>query len=172
MFNTRFWVLTAMIAAAVASRLLPHPPNFAPIAAMALMGGAHFSDKRLAFLVPLTAMLMSDLFIGMHSLMPLVYGSFIAIVAIGFLLKGRVNTLNVTVAALAGSVLFFLVTNFGVWAMDGGYPNTLAGLMACYTAAIPFFQNTVMGNLFYSGVLFGGYALLERRFPVLQPSPE
>ena len=170
MFNTRFWVLTAMIAAAVASRLLPHPPNFSPIAAMALMGGAHFSDKRLALLVPLVALLISDLFIGMHALMPLVYGSFIAMVAIGFLLKGRVSALNVTAAALAGSVLFFLVTNFGVWALYSTYPNTWAGLMVNYTAAIPFFQNAVMGNLFYSGVLFGGYALLQSRFPVLQPS--
>ena len=172
MFNARFWVLTAMIAAAVASRLLPHPPNFAPIAAMALLGGAHFSDKRLAFLVPLAALLISDLFIGMHALIPMVYGSFIAMVAIGFLLKGRVSALNVTAAALTGSVLFFLVTNFGVWAMYGGSPKTLAGLMATYTAAIPFFQNSVMGNLFYTGVLFGGYALLERRFPVLQPSTD
>jgi hypothetical protein len=69
---------------------------------------------------------------------------------------------------LASSVLFFVLTNFGVWAFDALYPKTLEGLMACYVAAIPFFRNTLLGDLSYTVVLFGGFALLERRIPVLR----
>ncbi len=167
MFKTRFAVLLGMVLAAAASRLLPHPPNLTPIAAMALFGGAYFSDKRVAFLVTLAAMFLSDLVIGLHRGLPVVYGTFTMIVCIGLRLRTRRTWLRVAGAALASSLLFFIVTNFGVWALGSLYPKTMEGLIACYLAAIPFFKNTLIGDAFYAAVLFGGFALAERRFPVL-----
>jgi uncharacterized membrane protein len=158
----RWIVIVGLIAAAAATRLLPHPPNVTPMAAMALFGGAHLADRRLAFLVPLGAMLASDLVLGLHALLPVVYGAFALIVWIGTRLAGRITPVRVAAATLAGSVLFFVVTNFGVWALGGLYPRTAAGLVAAYVAAIPFFRNTLLGDAAYALLLFGGYALLER----------
>ncbi|MBI3006339.1 MAG: hypothetical protein HYY49_13155 [Ignavibacteriales bacterium] len=145
-----------LILAAALSRLIPHPPNFAPIAAMALAGGVYL-DKRFAFIVPFAALLLSDAIIGFHSLMVFVYGSFLAISFIGLWLKSHKKPLPVFGAALASSCLFFIVSNFGVWALADGaiYPRSVAGLVECYIAAIPFFQNTVLGDVLYTGVLFG-----------------
>jgi len=164
-------MLTAMILAAAFSRLLPHPPNMAPITAVALFGGAYFSDKRLAFLVPLAALFLSDLVLGVYRHMEVVYLSFALIVCIGLWLQQHRSVLNIAGAAVASSLLFFLVTNFGVWAFGSLYPRNLDGLLACFAAAIPFFKNTLQGDMFYTVVLFGGFALLERQFGILrQPS--
>lgn len=168
MFKTRYLVLVGIILTAAALRLVPHPPNFTPIAAMALFGGAHFSDRRAAFLVPLAALLIGDLIIGFHVTMPVVYGSFALVVGIGRWLRFRQELLPITGAVLAGSTLFFILTNFGVWALLSSYPKTLAGLGACYTAAIPFFGNTLMGTAFYTAALFGGFALAGKGFPMLR----
>lgn len=177
MYRIRFIVLIGMILAAVASRLIPHPPNFAPIGALALFGGACFSNKWHAFIVPLAAMLLSDLAIGLlsgdlsiglHGLIPVVYGSFALIVCLGFWLRRRRNVVPIAAATLAASVLFFLLTNFGVWALGSWYPKTWEGLVACYVAAIPFFHNTLLGDAFYSTMLFGGLALAEKGWPVLR----
>ena len=164
-------ILTAVVAAA-ALRLVPHPPNFTPIGAMALFSGAYLANRKLALAAPLAAMLISDAVLGFHSGMPFVYGSVALIVVIGWLGLKRVSSLRVVGAALVSSVLFFIVTNFGTWAVSGMYPPTLSGLAACYVAAIPFFQNTVVGDLVYSGLLFGGFALLERAVPALRPEGE
>jgi hypothetical protein len=160
--------LVAVILLAAASRLLPHPPNFTPIGAIALFGGAHLRERWLAFIVPLAAMALSDLIIGWHQLVPLVYGSFALTVVIGMWLRDRKTVWPITGAALASSVLFFILTNFGVWASGSMYPKTLPGLVAAYVAAIPFFRNTVTGDLFYTAVLFGGFGLLERLVPELR----
>ena len=168
MNNPRFGVLTAMILLAAASRLIPHPPNFTPIAALALFGGASFADKRAAFLVPLAGLLLSDLVLGFYALMPVVYGSFALIVCLGFWLRRQRSVARIAGAAVASAVLFFIVTNFGVWAFGTLYPRTAAGLTECYIAAIPFFQNTLSSNLLYAGVLFGGLALAEKRFVSLR----
>jgi hypothetical protein len=159
-------LLLAIIFGAAALRLLPHPSNFTPIGALALFAGAHFDDKRWAFIVPLAAMLLSDILIGFHSGMPIIYAAFAAIVCMGFLLKQKKTALRVTGASLAAATFFFVVSNFAVWAIDGLYPMTFQGLVTCYVAAIPFFANTLGGNLFYSAVLFGGFALAERKVPV------
>jgi hypothetical protein len=170
-------VLVGMILAAAASRLIPHPPNFAPIGALALFSGACFSSKPMAFLVPLAAMLISDLAIGLlsgdrslglHGLIPVVYGSFALIVCVGFWLRRRRSTVPIAGATLASSVMFFVLTNFGVWALGSWYPKTWDGLIACYGAAIPFFQNTLLGDAVYVTVLFGGLALAENGWPVLR----
>ncbi|HEV2110867.1 MAG TPA: DUF6580 family putative transport protein [Gammaproteobacteria bacterium] len=175
MFKPRHEVLVAMVLAAALTRLIPHPPNMTSIGALALFGGAQFSDKRAAFLVPFAALLLSDLFLGLYSHMELVYGSFALIVCIGLRLRRRRNPWRIAGASLAGSMLFFVTTNFGVWAFGSMYPKDWGGLRACYTAAIPFFGNTLLGDGIYTLVLFGGFALLEKRFEILReaetPSP-
>lgn len=155
-------ILTAIFVAA-ALRLLPHPPNFTPIGAMALFGGAYFGRRALAFAAPLGALLLSDMVLGFHSGMAYVYGSVALIVLIGWAVAKRKSAINIALAAVASSVLFFTVTNFGTWATGELYPPTFAGLTACYIAAIPFFQNTLAGDLFFTALLFGGFALLEHR---------
>ncbi len=167
--NARILTVLAAIVAAAAFRLVPHLPNFTPIAAMALFGGAYFGRRWLAFVAPIAAMLLSDAIIGFHSGMLFVYASVALIVLLGQLALSRPTVLRVGTAALASSVLFFVITNFGTWLLSGMYPMTLSGLAACYVAAIPFFQNTVAGDLFYSALLFGGFALLERSVPALRP---
>ncbi len=163
MQTQRTILIYVAIFALALSRLIPHPPNFAPIMAIALFGGAVFTDRRLAFLVPMAAMLVSDLILGLHAQMWLVYGCFAIVVSMGMLL-GRRGVLPLLGATLAGSVLFFLATNLGVWAFSGLYLHDMAGLVACYSAAIPFFHNSLLGNLFFVSVLFGGLAMLEQRF--------
>ena len=160
-------ILTAILVAS-AMRLLPHPPNFSPIGAIALFGGAYFGRRALAFAAPLGALLLSDAIIGFHSGMPYVYGSVALVVLIGWAVAKRKTPLAIAGAAVASSVLFFVVTNFGVWLEGIYYPPTLSGLAECYVAAIPFFQNTLAGDLVFSAMLFGGFALLERRIPVLR----
>ena len=168
MNHQRFIFIITLIFAAAASRLLPHPPNVTPIAAMALFGGAYFADRRLAFVVPLAALFLSDLVLGLHGQMPAVYAGFALVVCIGFALRGKVRALPVAVASLAGSCVFFLVSNFGWWATDPLYPKTLAGLAAGYTAGLPFFRNNLAGDLFYTALLFGIFALAKKRFPELR----
>jgi hypothetical protein len=184
MFNTRFFALLGITLSAAAMRLLPHPPNVTPIAAMALFGGVYFADRRIAFLVPLAAMYLSDLALGFfvydfgwfHGFMPFVYAGFIVTVFLGLLIRrgimgGSRTAPTVGVAALTGSVLFFIITNFGVWLAGDIYPKTMAGLLSCYVAAIPFFRNALLGNAFYTLMLFGGFALAQRYLPVLREEP-
>lgn len=168
MSKARFLVLACMILAAAASRLLPHPPNVASITAVALFGGAYLSDRRWALLVPLTALFLSDLILGFYSHMWVVYGSFALVVCVGLLLRRRRTPLAIAAATLASSILFFVITNFSVWALGSLYPRTMQGLLACYVAAIPFFQNSLFGDALYSTVLFGGFALFERWWPALR----
>jgi len=168
MLNTRFWAVAGMILGMALVRLLPHPWNFTPIGAMALFGGATFRNRALGFVVPLASLFVSDLVIGLHSLMWAVYGTFALMVVMGRWLRGRRRFLPIAGTSLAGSLLFFLITNWAVWLSGMTYPKTIAGLLACYVAAIPFFGNTIAGDAFYAAMLFGGFALLERRVPALR----
>lgn len=172
-----FASLTAVIFIAATFRLVPHPPNFTPIAAMALFGGAHFPAIGSAPAVPFGAMLLSDAILvlavyGWHGLgvMPFVYGSFALAVCLGRRIRQRPRLPLVGAAALTSALLFYLVTNLGVWLCSPMYPPTCQGLIACYTAAIPFFGNTIAGDLFYASLLFGGFELMQRRVPVLRAS--
>lgn len=168
MLKPRMLALMSMIFAAAASRLVPHPPNLTAVAAMALFAGAYLSDWRLAFGVPLVAMLLSDALIGFYGNMEIVYASFAVIVAIGLVLRTRRNALAIAGALLTSSVLFFVLTNLGVWATTALYPHTGAGLAACFTAALPFFRNEFAGDAIYGVVLFGGFAMLERLVPAFK----
>jgi hypothetical protein len=171
--------LAALILLAAFSRVLPHPPNFSPIEAVALFGGAHFASRRWALLVPLAAMFASDLALGMlnggiywdyfaSAGYLLVYACIALSTLLGFGLRGKVDGTRVLGYSLAGSALFFAVTNFGAWLSDPLYPKTAAGLAAAYVAGIPFFQWTVLGTLCYAALLFGGFALLRNRVPALR----
>lgn len=171
MLNKKYWLVIGVVVAAALLRIVPHPPNFAPVAAMALFAGAHFDNKRIAFLLPLVAMFLSDIVLGFHAGMLLVYVCMCIVVAIGMQIRGKVGLLTVAGGALAGSVIFFVVTNFGVWLSSGMYPLNAGGLVASYVAAIPFFHYTLGGNLFYAGVLFGGFALIETRSPPVRGLP-
>jgi uncharacterized protein DUF6580 len=167
--GSRFGLMAILVFAGVATRLLPHPPNFTAMSAIALFSGAHFSRRIWGFAVPLAAMLVSDAVLGFSSTLPVVYATFAAIVGIGFLLRERrTRVLPVAGAAVASSVLFYLTTNFAVWVLSGIYPKTPAGLVACYVAAIPFFGPTLAGDLFYTAVLFGAFAWAEHRFFVFR----
>lgn len=171
-----------MIVVAALTRLLPHPPNFSPVEAMALFGGAYFANRRWAVLAPLFGLLVSDLalaawhngsygmYLGSASFWS-VYACVALSAVLGFGLRGKVSGARVLGYSLIGSVLFFVVTNFAVWAFQGAvpmYPMNASGLLACYVAAIPFFQWTVLGTLFYAALLFGGFALLRRNAPQLR----
>ena len=166
--HSRLAALLSAVLVAAALRLVPHPPNFTPIGAMALFGGAYLGRRPLAFAAPLAALLLSDLVLGFYHGMATVYFSVALIVMIGMVALSRVSPIRVGLAALASSVLFFVVTNFGMWQFSGFYPRSLAGLEACYVAAIPFFQNTVAGDLFYATLLFGGFKLAEMLAPRLK----
>jgi hypothetical protein len=163
----KFWILTLMVFAAAFVRLIPHPPNFAPVAAMALFGGAYFTKKWAAFLVPITAMFVTDLFLGFHPTMWAVYLSFVLIVMIGMLMIKQKKVTNIFFASVTASVLFFIITNFGVWLSTPYYAKTGTGLIACYTAAIPFFHQTFLSDLFFVAILFGLLEILKAKVPSL-----
>jgi hypothetical protein len=170
--NARILVLISAIVTAAALRLVPHPPNFSPIDAMALFSGAYLGRRAVAFVAPLAALLLSDAILGFYHGMAFVYGTVALVVVIGWWLSSCRTPLRIGAAALVSSVLFFVLTNFGMWLFSGFYPLTAAGFAACYVAAIPFFQNTLAGDLFYTALLFGGFALLERSVPALRARGE
>lgn len=165
--NPRLITLALIIFTIAMFRLLPHPPNVSPIAAMALFGGACFSDKRVAFLIPFLALLLSDFILGLHDTMIYVYAGFALTVVIGFWIRKNMNFGRIAVAVVGSSVLFFIISNLGAWFTSGLYPMTIEGLMQAYVAAIPFFQHSLLGNIVFTATLFSGFALLQRKVPVL-----
>ncbi len=176
--NLRFGLIALLILVAALSRLLPHPSNFAPIAGMGLFGAAYFSKKYYAFLIPFAAYWISDMLLNniiytqyyegfqwMGS--PWVYASFALIIVLGFILLKKVTLNNLIVASLSSSVLFFLITNFGTWVSSSLYSKTFSGLITAFIAGIPFFWNTLAGDLFYVSVLFGSFELVKSQYPQL-----
>ncbi len=167
-------ILSLIIVAAAVTRLVPHPMNFAPLGAMALFGGAYFGRKGLGLLITMLAWLLSDLilnnfvynasggFVWFTQGAIFIYGSIALIYALGTRILKQPSWFKVVAGSLSASVLFFVMTNFGVWFSGTMYPLTLEGLLACYTAAIPFFQNTLAGDLVYAGALFLTYERIFR----------
>lgn len=178
--NPRFIIVVTVILTAALLRLLPHWPNFTPIAAMALFAGTYFDRKQYAFALPIAAMFISDLVIGLHANMPAVYMSFAITVLIGMSIRKKVRVGSVLLASLSSSVIFFVITNFASWVGNPMYPQTFGGLIECYVAGllffrdatygISFFMNDVLGTIFYSAVFYGAYYLTLMRFPVLDKS--
>ncbi len=168
MFNPRnLFILSLIVLAAVLRVFGELPYNFTPVAAIALFGGAMFSKRIIGFLVPLAIMVISDVFIGFHSSMFAVYAALIGVVAIGQLVRKNPTMLSAFAGAVAGSVLFFLVTNAAAWLVIPEYTKDLSGLMNSYLAGVPFFRGTLLGDLFFTAIFFGSYKLAEYRFPSL-----
>lgn len=157
-----FAVALLFVLAGAALRLMPHAPNFTPIAAIALFGGVYLS-KKIAIVLPAAAMIISDIFIGFYEpkLMFFVYGSFLLCAILGFWLKKRRNWYMIGGGAILSSLLFFFITNFAVWAFSPWYAKTFTGIVQCYFMALPFFRNTLLGDLFYTTAFFGAYELIE-----------
>jgi hypothetical protein len=149
------------------ARLVPHAPNFTPVGGVSLFAGGRLTGWK-AYLLPLVLMLVTDPLVGGYSFAtPFVYASFLVYVWIGSRLRATQSPLAIGAAAVAGSVQFFVITNFGVWLNPAAtYAHNAAGLMACYVAAIPFYGRTLLADLFYSAALYGAYALLSRRVAV------
>ncbi len=168
--SIRIWVLIGVIALAALLRLVPHPPNFSPITAMALFAGWSLRRSLPAILVPLAAMLLSDLALGFHAAMPAVYFAIAMVSVLGLNLKSRVSFAAMGGATVLGSVIFFFITNLAVFLQSDLYPQNVQGLLTCFTAAIPFFENSILGDLFYSGLLFWGWSYAENRVPRLRAS--
>lgn len=175
-FTPKFYVIITMIATAAALRLIPHWPNFTPVAAMALFGGAYINKKYLAFILPFAAMLLSDLVLGFHSTMIAVYIAFAVTVGIGIFVGRKPRVANVAIASVTSTILFFLITNFASWLANPVYTKDLPGLMTSYVAGlvflndgngISFFLNSLLGDMFYTASLFGVFYLVRLRFPVL-----
>jgi hypothetical protein len=192
----RFLLLAGMVVAAAMTRVIPYlvdalgwesvnvqdvyadPWNFSPIAAICLFGGAHFFEKRWAFIVPLGAMVLSNVAIFcikgetlylFYREMPVVYGCFALTAWMGTWLQGRRSVGKIVGVALLSEAVFFLLTNLvDFFLYDGLYSRDLSVLVACYTAAIPFLKNSLLGMAFYGSVLFGTFALAEKRFPILR----
>jgi hypothetical protein len=180
--NKRISIIIAIVFLAALSRLLPHAPNFTPLAAMALFGGAYIGNKYLSILVPIVAMLVSDALMGFNGWafteqVIAVYGSFVLIALLGQTLQHNKGALKVGGTTLAASVLFFVVTNFAVW-LGGAfhapalYPMNMTGIIECYVSAIPFFTNSIAGDVCYSALLFGGFYLITVNIPALKESAQ
>jgi hypothetical protein len=140
-------------------RLVPHVPNMAPVAAIALFAGAYL-DKRIVPWVPLAIMIVSDLIIGLHDVVFYTWGAFVLVGFLGMGLKERRTPGNIFISTVFAACLFFVITNFGVWL--SWYPHTWEGLTVCFIKAVPFFRNTLVGNLVFSAVLFGSYELARK----------
>lgn len=156
------WIInpTVIILFAVVLRLIPHPPNVAPITAMALFGGVYL-NKRYALIVPLLALFLSDVFLGFYDTMPFVYGSFFLTGLLGLWVKKHKKASYIIATSLFSSLLFYLITNFGVWLVSPMYQKTMNGFIDCYVMALPFFRNTIFGDLLYVGLFFGSYEFIR-----------
>ncbi len=147
-----------LILAGILIRVLPHPANFTPLTALALFSGTVLSPG-LALTVPVAAMIASDLVLGPHPLFWLTWGCFLLTVLIGFWVRNRRSVLRIAAGTLAGSVLFFLLTNLGVFLFQDFYEKSWTGLAQCYAMALPFFRNSLLGDIFYTAVFFGVWHL-------------
>ena len=165
-------VVTAIVLLLALSRLMPHPFNFSPLGAMALFGGARYSNRLAAYTIPLFAMWASDLilnysYFGAFTLFYpgaiYTYGAFALVVFAESYIR-KAAPLRLLGAGLAASLIFFLVSNFGVWASGLIYPKTVPGLTACYAAGLPFFRNTLAGDLIYTLTIFYGWEAIARYF--------
>ena len=174
--KNNFYFVLGLILIAAFARMIPHYPNFTPLCAIALFGGKYFNNKYIAYLLPLLAIWFSDIlinnfilnnyfdgFILFYSGFYWQYGSFILITLIGRKTLKNISYLRLLGISISSSLLFFIISNFGVWISSSFYSKDIFGLVACYVAAIPFYYGTLSGTIFYSFFLFGSYELLSRK---------
>jgi len=174
--NISYLAIISLILFASFSRIIPHMPNFTPIGAMALFGGAYLKNRYHAFLIPMISLWLSDLilnnfifsfyseFTWFYPGFLWQYTSFILIIVIGYLFLKRLNFKNIFITTISSSLLFFIVTNFGVWISGSMYTLDLQGLITCYVMALPFFKGTLLGFMCYSTLLFGVLEFSKRKF--------
>ena len=170
--HKKFLAIAGLIGVGVAGRLLPHVPNATPITAITLAANKHVG-RMWSFIVPITAMVISDAFIGFYDwrILASVYGSFLLIGCISQYMRKNSNPLTITLLAVAASIVFFLVTNFTVWLFSPWYEKSISGLLYCYTLGIPFLRNMLIGDIAYTFILLGALKTLtvlkvERRLRV------
>lgn len=163
-------VVYLYVIGAILFRVLPHPWNFTPLAAMFLFSGAMFRSKRQSLLVPLAALMISDfavdhlIYHGAYAwFSPFTWGAFLLIGLLGWTLRGNVNWRRIAMCSIGGSVLFFAITNFACWPGLNLYAHTFAGVIECYTAGLPFFRNELLGDLAWNAIMFGSFYWLTRR---------
>ncbi|MBA3705217.1 MAG: hypothetical protein H0W84_04780 [Bacteroidetes bacterium] len=179
-FTPRFIFITIAILVAAISRMIPHMQNFSPLGAIGLFGAAYFTKKWQAFIIPISATFLSDLFINnvwyaeynpnfvwFYGGFYWQYGSYLLIALAAILIFNKVNPGKIAIAALSSTAIFFLITNAGCWLGNPLYPQNFGGLMSCYAVGIPFLKGTLLGDLFYSTVLFGAFYFVQRRYPIL-----
>jgi len=176
--SKHFMAVVFIILVAALSRIIPHPDNVTPIGAMALFGGAYFSRKYFAFIIPILALFISDLVLNNTILrvffpdhtgivffsqyMIWTYVAFAAIVGLGILFLKKITPVKLIGGSLLGSTIFFLISNFGAWLQFPMYPKSFSGLISAYAAALPFFRTSILGDLFFVLVLFGSYYLINK----------
>ena len=160
MINKHNLLVAFFILLGVFTRIIPHPPNMTAIGAIALFSGTFFLDKRLAFILPTIILLLSDLLLGFQPILS-VYVSFLIIVSLGFILSKKHTAISIINMSLLASVIFYVVTNFSVFISSPLYSKTFVGLIECYTLAIPFFLNTLIGNIVYSLILFYAFKFVR-----------
>ena len=155
-------LIFALILLGLTSRILIHEPNFTPVISIALFGGVYL-PRRFAITLPLFMMMLSDLLLGWHDTILFTWGSLVLISCLGFWVRNNKTVLNLFTGNLTGSLIFFVVTNFGVWLAGSLYPSTFEGLNDCFVAAVPFYRNTVFSTILYSTILFGIYEFVALR---------
>lgn len=154
-------IALALIIAGIALRLVPHAANFAPVGAIAIFGGAILS-ARYALWLPLIIMIVSDVVLGFHDTILFTWGGFMLVSLFGVALKNRSNAERIPIGALGSAIIFYIVSNFGVWVEGKLYAHTLQGLLDCYISALPFLRTSLIADLMFSAALFGAYALALR----------
>ena len=166
--NFKFYSALMLITVLAFSRIIPHPANFTPILGMAVFAGTVFDRKIFSFLIPLLAMILSDLFLGFHSGIVIIYFAICLNVAIGIYFINKISYFKIFVSLVSGSLVFFIITNFAVWVSSGMYTYSLEGLLTCYTKALPFLQNTIISTILY-GV--GAFFIFElsNKYLVFRP---
>ena len=166
--NFKFYSAMVLIIILAFSRIIPHPPNFTPILGMAVFAGAIFDKKIYSFLILLLAMILSDLFLGFHSSMLIIYFAIFLNVVIGIYLISKIDYFKICISLVLGSLVFFIITNFAVWVSSDMYPHSLEGLLACYTMALPFLQSTVISTVLYG---IGAFFIFElsNKYLVFRP---
>ena len=163
------------------SRILPHAPNFTPIGAICLFGASHFTKKSYAFFLPIFIIFISDLFINnfifINESFIVFYKGFywqyisylLIIILSTFTLKPKISLLNIGLSSFFSSLIFFIISNFGVWYGSGLYSFNLIGLISCYINALPFYYNTLISFLFYSYILIGSFYILQKKYKSVRP---
>ena len=167
--NIKILLIISVIFLVSLTRIFPHPPNFTPILALAIFGGAYLPNRITAISLPIISMFISDLIIGFHSQIFSIYATIILLSILGHLMKTK-NFKNFAITGFTGSLIFFIITNFSVWLGGSLYPLTIDGIIQCYIMAIPFFHNTLISTILFLTILFFGYTFAEKKISNLKIS--